>query len=152
MKAVVRFDARLIVRANHDVMRKVVKFHPLMFPKSEYSVRASKEILMIALENAKTLEDGQPKTTIFQCAFEQLKDDEEVLLRAIEAYKTPDFLEYASARMRASRRVMTEAARKYRDALKYAPQSLRADPDLVFLAAQNGLEAIKYASQEIKQE
>lgn len=47
---------------------------------------------------------------IFQYASQDLRDDEEVLLQAIEAYKNSEFLEYASTRMRASRRVMTQAA------------------------------------------
>lgn len=122
--------------ADHDIMKKAVRFYPLIFCRAEEEIRANKEVLITALRSIKdTSKGGVSKTMIFQYASQDLRDDEEVLLQAIEAYENSGFLEYASARMRVSRRVMAEAARKYRDALKYAPQSLMSDPDLVFLAA-----------------
>lgn len=133
-------------------MEKVIAFQPSQFTKAEYHIRGKKGILMTALKNIKGVREGGFSTTlIFQSASEDLRDDEEVLLQAIQTYETPEFLEYASEGMGYSRRVMTDAVRKFKDGLKYASDSLRSDGDFVFTAAQYHPTAIEYASPEIQQ-
>jgi len=84
----------------------------------------------------------------FQYAAEELRDDEDFMLKAVQ--RKPRTCAYASDRLKKSRDFILAVVRVDGRLLQYASEELQDDEDVVQIALQQNAAALQYASSSIR--
>ena len=111
-------------------------------------LRSNKEFMRKAIE----VTNGEA----FVGATDELKNDKEMVLFAVNHWNSPDIdlhyvaLYHASEEMKADKDVVLAAVRQNGWSLEYASDELKADKDVVLVATINSTWSLKYASPALR--
>jgi hypothetical protein len=81
-------------------------------------------------------------------ASERLKDDPEIVLKAVQKYGGA--LEFASERLKDDAEIVLKAVQKYGGALEFASKRLKDDKEFVLAAIQENGMALQFATEQLK--
>lgn len=93
-------------------------------------------------------EEKDWQKSILQYTSEAIKDNEEVMMRAVK--KDPNLLLYASDRLKGKKELVLAAVQKGGAVLQYASKALQDDRDVVLVAVKQTGWAFPYASPRLK--
>lgn len=103
-------------------------------------------------ERTFVLKQVNRKGEYLKFASEELKDDKQIVMKAIDNYKNSyqSGLEYASKRLKNDSEVVLKAVKKSASAFDYASEQLKDDETIVLAAIEHGHEYFDYASIRLK--